>query len=121
MNASYRKIRCFQKRRLRSKKNLQVSQDRPRMVVFRSSRYLYVQVFDINNKVLVAVSSLSMKDSSGLYSRNNVEFAKKIGLEIGNKLKLLGVKKLAFDRNGYPYHGKVKAIADSCRESGIEF
>lgn len=114
------KIKHHQKRKLRSRKNLRLASDRPRMTVFRSNRYLYVQVIDTNNKVLASFSSLSQelgKEKLG----NNIECATLIGTQIGEKLKALKITKVAFDRNGYLYHGKIKALADACRAVGIEF
>lgn len=114
------KNKRFVKTRLRSKKNLKLSAERPRMVVSRSNKYLYVQVIDINNKVLAAYSSLS-KDLSGKKLGKNVESAKKIGEGIAKKLKALKIDSVVFDRNGLLYHGKIQALADSCREAGIKF
>lgn len=114
------KIKRYQKRKLRSKKHIQVSEDRPRMVVFRSNKYLYVQVIDMSNKVLASFSSLSSelgKEKLG----SNIETARIIGQKIGEKLKSLKISKVVFDRNGYLYHGKIKALADACRDVGIEF
>ncbi|MGL5254960.1 MAG: 50S ribosomal protein L18 [Brevinema sp.] len=114
------KIKHHQQRKLRSRKHLKVAADRPRMTVFRSNRYLYVQVLDINNNVLASFSSLSKelgKDKLG----NNIECATIIGTQIGEKLKALKIQKVVFDRNGYLFHGKIKALADACRAVGIEF
>ncbi|MGL4394433.1 MAG: 50S ribosomal protein L18 [Brevinema sp.] len=114
------KTRRFHKRKLRSKKHLRVSADRPRMTVFRSKKYLYVQVIDMNNNTLASFSSLSNelgKEKLG----NNIAAATIIGTKIGEKLKALKITKVVFDRNGYLYHGKVKALADACRATGIEF
>ncbi|MGL4367136.1 MAG: 50S ribosomal protein L18 [Brevinemataceae bacterium] len=115
-----KKTKRYYKRKLRSRKNLRVSSERPRLTVFRSSKYLYAQVFDISNKVLVSYSSIS-KDLGQKRLGNNIESATIIGTKIGEKLKQLNITKVVFDRNGYLYHGKVKAIADACRAAGIEF
>lgn len=114
------KVKRYKKRKLRSKKHLRISADRPRMIIFRSQKYLYVQVIDYTNKVLASFSSLS-KELGGNKLNNNIEAATIIGTKIGEKLNSLNIKKVAFDRNGYLYHGKVKALADACRATGIEF
>lgn len=120
INIMTAKNKRFQKRKLRSKKHIRVSADRPRLTVFKSNKYLYVQVIDTSNKVLASFSSVSNelgKEKLG----NNIEAATMIGTKIGEKLKALNITKVVFDRNGYLYHGKVKAIADACRATGIEF
>ncbi|MGL4560809.1 MAG: 50S ribosomal protein L18 [Brevinema sp.] len=120
INIVTNKIKRYQKRKLRSKKHIRISTDRPRMTVFRSSKYLYVQVIDMKNTVLASFSSLSNelgKEKLG----NNIEAATIIGTKIGEKLNALKISKVVFDRNGYLYHGKVKALADACRATGIEF
>ncbi len=111
----------FEKKRLRSKKHLVVTSDRPRMVVNRTNKYLYVQVIDdAKGKVICSYSSIS-KDLKGAKLGKNVEAAKQIGEVIGKMLKEKKIKKIAFDRNGLLYHGKIKALADACRAQGIEF
>ena len=109
------------KAKKRSKGSLTVSADRPRMVVYRSRKYLYVQIVDdINGKVLCSVSSVS-KDLKESKLGKNIESAKVIGKAIGEKLKSLKIETVCFDRNGMLYHGKIKALADACREVGIKF
>ncbi len=110
----------FEKKRLRSKKHLVITDTRPRLLIVRSNKYLYANVIDINNKVLASYSSIS-KDLEGKRLGNNIESAKKIGAGIAKKLKALKIDSVVFDRNGLLYHGKVKALADTCREAGIKF
>ncbi len=114
------KNKRYVKTKLRSKKHLKMSTDRPRMIVTRSNKYLYVQVVDVNNKVLASYSSIS-KDLAGKKLGNNIESAKKVGEGIAKKLKALKIDTIVFDRNGLLYHGKIKALADTCREAGIKF
>ena len=105
----------------RSKKNLNSSPDRPRMVVYRSNKYIYIQIVDdINRKVLCAVSSVS-KDLKEKKLGKSMKSAEVLGKEIGKKLRDLKIEKVVFDRNGYKYHGKIKALADGCRSEGINF
>lgn len=114
------KVKRYKKRKLRSKKHLRVSESRPRLTIFRSKKYLYAQVIDVTNTVLASFSSISNELGSTKIS-NNIEAATIIGTKIGEKLKALKITKIAFDRNGYLYHGKVKALAEACRAVGIEF
>ena len=121
INVTKSKHRRYAKRRLRSKKHLVSSAKRPRMLVFRSNHYLYVQVIDDDaNKVLCSFSSLST-DLEGKKLGKNIESAKVIGKAVADKLKKLKIDSVVFDRNGYLYHGKIKALADTCREAGIKF
>ncbi|MEY4641947.1 MAG: hypothetical protein RLZZ227_1941 [Pseudomonadota bacterium] len=86
-----------------------------RLCVYRSPRHIYAQVISPDNKVLASASSLG-EDKTG-----NVESAVKIGKLIAERAKSAGVTKVAFDRSGYIYHGRVKALADAAREGGLEF
>ena len=114
------KVKRHKKRKLRSKKHLRISADRPRLTVFRSNKYLYAQVIDTTNVVLASFSSVSNELGKSKLT-NNIEAATIIGTKIGEKLKAHKITKVAFDRNGYLYHGKVKALAEACRAAGIEF
>ncbi len=92
---------------------------RPRMSVYRSNKKMYVQIFDdIAGTTLVSASTLE-KENMAL--KNNVEDAAKLGAIIGNRLKEKKISRVVFDRNGYLYHGIVKAIADGARKAGIDF
>ena len=86
-----------------------------RLCVYRSPRHIYAQVISPDNKVLVSASSLGT-DKTG-----NVESAKEIGKLIAERAKAAGISKVAFDRSGYMYHGRIKALADAAREGGLEF
>lgn len=86
-----------------------------RLCVYRSPRHIYAQVISPDNKVIAAASSLG-SDKTG-----NVESAKEIGKLIAERAKSAGVSKVAFDRSGYMYHGRIKALADAAREGGLEF
>jgi large subunit ribosomal protein L18 len=86
-----------------------------RLCVYRSPRHIYAQIISPDNKVLAAASSLG-SDKTG-----NVASAAEIGKLIAERAKSAGVTKVAFDRSGYVYHGRVKALADAAREGGLEF
>jgi large subunit ribosomal protein L18 len=110
-------------RRLRRKKHVRKSvtgvADRPRMTVFRSDRYLYVQVIDDQKAhTLVSASNLE-KDLRKL--KSNLAGAEQLGQVVAGRLKEKKINTVVFDRNGYPYHGIVKSIAEGARKAGIQF
>ena len=116
-----KKQELFQKRRLRVRNKLRaMSNGRPRMSIHRSSKNIFVQVIDDLKGVTLASASTLEKDL-GLIGKNNVEAAAKIGSTIAERAKAAGVTKVAFDRSGFKYHGRVKALADAAREGGLEF
>ncbi len=91
-----------------------------RLCVYRSSQHMYAQVISANGgKVLASASTLD-KELRG-EATGNVEAAKKVGLLVAERAKAAGVTKVAFDRSGFKYHGRVKALADAAREGGLEF
>ncbi|MCQ4348381.1 50S ribosomal protein L18 [Pseudomonas stutzeri] len=91
-----------------------------RLCVYRSSQHMYAQVISADGgKVLASASTLD-KELRGA-ATGNVEAAKKVGLLVAERAKAAGVTKVAFDRSGFKYHGRVKALADAAREGGLEF
>jgi large subunit ribosomal protein L18 len=95
---------------------------RPRLSVFRSSKQIYVQVIDDEHgRTLAAASSLEKAMREQLKSGATVEAARVVGKEIAERAKKIGVAKVVFDRGGYMYHGRVKALAEGAREGGLEF
>jgi len=95
---------------------------RPRLSVFRSSRQIYAQVIDDEKgRTLAAASSLEKAMREQLKTGATVEAARLIGKEIAERAKKAGVAKVVFDRGGYMYHGRVKALAEGAREGGLEF
>ena len=95
---------------------------RPRLSVFRSSEQIYAQIIDDAKGVtLASASSLEKALREELKSGANVEAAKRIGKEIAERAKKAGVDKVVFDRGGYMYHGRVKALAEGAREGGLDF
>ena len=109
------------RRRLRIKKGIrnriQGSADRPRLSVFKSNKAIYAQLIDDSNGH--TLSSSSSADLKG--AKLNVETSKKVGQAIAEKASAAGIKEVVFDRNGYLYHGKIKALADGAREGGLKF
>ena len=95
---------------------------KPRMCVFKSLNNIYVQVFSPDNTVLAQASSLTREVRDKIKGHGgNVETAKIIGREIAEQCKNKSIIEVAFDRNGYIYHGRVKALADAARENGLNF
>jgi large subunit ribosomal protein L18 len=103
----------------RIRRKVRGSAAKPRLAVFRSLKHIYVQVIDDTmGRTLVAASSA---EKSGSPNGGNVEGAKAIGKLIAERAKEKGVKQVVFDRGGYLYHGRVKALAEAAREAGLEF
>ena len=92
---------------------------RPRLAVFRSVKHIYAQVID--DSVGHTVAAASSNEKSGIKSGGNVAGAKAVGKLLAERAKEKGVKSVVFDRGGYLYHGRVKALADAAREGGLEF
>lgn len=112
------------KQRIRKtvRKKISGTSERPRLILFRSNKYLYAQVYDDNNtKVLTQVSTLEKEVNSQLKSFKNREAAKIMGKVMADRLKKIKVKAVVFDRNTYDFKGRVKYFADSVRENGIKF
>ena len=104
----------------RIRKVIQGTPDRPRMTVFRSSKSIYVQLIDdLAHKTLLSASSAEkeMNNAKG----TKTEIAKQVGKLIAEKALQAGISQVVFDRSGYLYHGRVKALADSAREGGLKF
>ena len=117
------KRKAWLKKRVRTKLSLGHLGKYPRLVVFRSNKNIYGQLIDDSNRVTIVSSSTidkELKDKM-LKIESKVEKSKLVGMSIGQKLKDKKIKKIIFDRNGYKYHGRVKALADGIRESGINF
>ena len=93
-----------------------------RLSVLRSGQHIYAQVFTADgSKVLAAASTVQADVKEGLKNGKNAEAAAKVGRAIAEKARAAGVEKVAFDRSGYRYHGRIKALADAAREGGLQF
>jgi len=93
-----------------------------RLSVLRSGQHIYAQVFTADgSKVLVSASTVQADVNDGLKSKKNKDAAAKVGRIIAEKAQAAGIQKVAFDRSGYRYHGRIKALADAAREAGLEF
>ncbi|MDQ1910861.1 50S ribosomal protein L18 [Paenibacillus sp. GD4] len=110
------------KRHLRVRKKIQGTTERPRLNIFRSSKHMYAQLIDDVKGVTIAAASTQDKElRENIGNGGNVEAATKVGALIAERAKKAGVVSVVFDRGGYLYHGRVKALADAAREAGLEF
>jgi large subunit ribosomal protein L18 len=117
------RVAARMKRKLRIRKSISGTPDRPRLCVFRSSKHIYAQVIDDTKGYTIAsASTLDVElRSQGDTKKKKVEKDVEVGKLIAKKAKENGVTKVVFDRNGYLYHGRVKAVSDGARENGLEF
>ncbi|MBX3457142.1 MAG: 50S ribosomal protein L18 [Candidatus Paracaedibacteraceae bacterium] len=109
------------KERIRSKLR-KVSSCKPRLTVHRTNKYLYAQLIDdVKSVTLAAASTLEASAKGELKSASNLEAATLVGKLIAERASKAGIKEVVFDRSGYRFHGRIKAIADAARESGLSF
>ena len=114
------KVSARQKIRYRIRKRISGTGSLPRLSVFRSNTDIYVQLIDDENGATIAAASSKQADIKA-QSGTKTEKGKLVGEAIARKAGELGIKKAVFDRSGYIYHGRVKAVADGAREGGLEF
>ena len=116
------KKRARLKRKKRIRKNLVGTQERPRLSVFRSAKHIYAQVVDDTyGRTLVAASSMEKVVKEHPEFENKVAVADFVGKLIAERAIKKGISKVVFDRNGFLYHGRVKAVSDGARETGLDF
>jgi len=116
------KLTGRERRKLRIRRKISGSDERPRLSVFRSARHIYVQVVDdARGTTLAAASTLSRDLKGTLESDSKTDAAKKVGALIAKICLERKIDRVVFDRNGYLYHGRVKALADAAREAGLQF
>ena len=115
--------KLFKRRQDRTRASIQRrAVDLPRLTIFRSNRYIYAQVIDDKNgKTLVSASSLEKDLRAKFASHATAEAANEVGKLIAQRAKAAGISTVVFDRGGYRYHGRVKALADAAREGGLSF
>ncbi|MFW5655875.1 MAG: 50S ribosomal protein L18 [Roseicyclus sp.] len=115
------KRELFQKRRLRTRNKLRkLAAGRPRLSVHRSNKNISVQLIDDGEGRTLASAS-SLESGLGVVGKNNVEAAAKVGAAIAERARKAGVEECFFDRGGFLFHGRVKALADAAREGGLKF
>jgi len=111
------KAALLERRKLRVRKKISGTTERPRMTVFRSLTHIYVQVIDDTaGRTLASASSVALKIPGG-----NIEAAKAVGRALAERAQEKGIVTVCFDRNGRLYHGRVKALAEAAREAGLQF
>ena len=116
------KIAGRQRRQARVRRRVRGSDARPRLCVFRSGKHIYVQIIsDQTGRTLAAASTLSVPLKGQLPRSGNCEAAKQVGATIARVCQERGIRSVVFDRNGFLYHGRVKALAEAAREAGLQF
>ena len=109
-------------RKTRVRKKVTGTSARPRLTVYKSLRHIYAQIVDdTTGTTLVAASTMGRDTREGMAKTDTVDAARTIGLAIGRKALAREITTVVFDRNGYPYHGKLKALAEAAREAGLQF
>ncbi len=107
--------------RMRIRKNIHGTAEKPRLAVYRSNKQIYVQLIDDLNRVTLLSACSREKDISRRTGINKTEQAKLVGKILADKCKEKGIESVVFDRSGYKYHGRVKSLADAAREGGLKF
>lgn len=107
------------RRHKRIRKNLIGVSDKPRLCVFRSNQHIYAQIIDDSKGIVIC--GVSSVNAPGLKGKKKVDVAREIGKAVAKLALEKGIKKVCFDRGGYKYHGRIKALADGARESGLKF
>ncbi len=121
VKTSFREV-ARRKRKMRIRKKVHGTSERPRLSVFRSDKHIYAQIIDdVLGATLVAASTLGSDFRELGVPKGKVEAAKQVGRLIARKAQDGGIKRVVFDRNGFIYHGRVRALADAAREAGLEF
>ena len=111
-----------ERRKLRIRQKISGTSEQPRLSVFRSSKHIYAQVVDdVSGSTLAHASTLSRDVRGEVAEASKSDAAKKVGQAIAKLLLAKGISKVVFDRNGYLYHGRIRALADAAREAGLKF
>lgn len=122
MSSQEEKREARYKRQARVRKKVIGTASRPRLNVFKSARHIYAQLIDdAAGKTIAAASSLMEEVNSGLKYTGNIEAARKVGAQVAKMALAKEISTVVFDRNGFLYHGRVKALAESARENGLTF
>jgi large subunit ribosomal protein L18 len=111
-----------ERRKLRIRRKISGTPVQPRLTVFRSAKHIYAQVVDdVAGRTIAHASTLTREVRSAVTEANKSDAAKKVGAAIAKLLLSKGIDRVVFDRNGYLYHGRVRALADAAREAGLKF
>lgn len=116
------KIQARKRRKRRVRKRVVGIPNKPRLCIYKSNRYIYAQLIDdMRGVTLTSVSSVKYNRGKGVKNRKSIDVAREVGEELGRVAMRKGIKMLVFDRSGYPYHGRIKALAEGIRAQGIKF
>jgi len=116
------KLEARLRRKSRIRRKLEGTTERPRLSVFRSARHIYAQIVnDLEGRTLAEASTLSKELEAELSGKKKLDRAKAVGKLLATRAQQKGITQVVFDRNGFLYHGRVKALADSAREGGLKF
>jgi len=119
---STEKAKARKRRHLRVRKKVMGTKERPRLNIFRSINHIYAQVIDdFSGRTIVQASSIDKELKGKIVSGGNLDSAKTVGSLIATRASAKGFKRVVFDRGGYVYHGRVKALADAARKGALEF
>lgn len=122
MSVACERREARKKRQVRVRRKVRGTGERPRLCIFRSAKHIYAQIIeDATGNTLVAASTVCKDVAEGQKYTGNVEAAKAVGEAIARKALEQNIKQVVFDRNGFLYHGRVKALADAAREAGLSF
>ena len=124
MIRKYDRKAARKKRHYRLRHRLSGTPERPRLAVFKSNKHMYAQLIDDVNRCTLAAASTMEKalvTEAGLASTSNIDAAKAVGIAVAKKALDKGINTVVFDRGGFLFHGKVKALADAAREAGLTF
>jgi large subunit ribosomal protein L18 len=111
-----------ERRKLRIRRKISGTAEKPRLSVYRSTKHIYAQVVDdVTGNTLAHMSTLSKDVRGDLSEATKSDAAKKVGAAVAKALLAKGISKVVFDRNGYLYHGRIQALADAAREAGLKF
>ena len=121
MDRAKEKVSARSRVRTRVRKKIAGTATRPRLTVFKSLHHIYAQAIDDEAGVTLAAASSKDESIVKRVKGSNVAAAKEVGALIADRIREKGIEQVVFDRSGYPYHGKVKALADAAREKGLKF
>ncbi len=122
MSSQAQKEMARLKRKVRVRKKIKGTAERPRLNVFKSAKHIYAQLIDDKSGATLAAASTLMEEvNSGLKYSGNINAARKVGAEIAKRALAKDITMVVFDRNGFLYHGRVKAVAEAARENGLSF
>jgi len=119
VNSAHKRLQARKQRQSRVRRKIRGTAEQPRLCIFRSARHIYAQlIIDENGTTIASASTL---DDLGLDNCGNVSAAKAVGAKIAERALAKNIEQVVFDRNGFLYHGRVRALADAARESGLKF